>query len=92
MSNYKPLQQKKPIKKCIRCDKVLDFFGFSQTYCVDCSVLRHEQKRKDEDAMRKAYCPFCQMLLAEHKQDEAQKCLYNLRGYVDVSQKRESET
>ena len=81
-SNFR-LQQHKPKKFCQRCNKDISSDSmFGSSYCWECGALIHEQKRKQEQAMWKAYCPFCHMLLAEHKQEEAQLCLFNLRGYV----------
>ena len=85
MSNYHPLQQRKPPQKCIKCNALLDFGG---TYCWECSSLIREQERKEEKAMRESYCPFCKKLIGSHKENESQRCLYNLRGYVDIDAQR----
>jgi len=77
-----PLQQNRPKRYCLRCKKDITSDVFSSSYCWECGPIIHEEKRKTEQAMWKSYCPFCKMLLAEHKQNEAQLCLYNLRGYV----------
>lgn len=77
------LQQTKPKRFCLKCNKDISMNSmFGSSYCWECGAIMHEQKRKTENAMWKAYCPFCNMLLAEHKQNEAQLCLFNLRGYV----------
>lgn len=87
-SNYKPqLQQRSPKRVCIKCSKdISNYPAFSFSFCSECMSIKHEQEKKVERAMWKSYCPFCHMLLAEHKQNEAQLCLYNLRGYVTSEQ------
>lgn len=93
-SNYQPQQKpyKQNIKTCYKCNKQFNVFSsFSESICTDCYILKREQERKEERAMWKAYCPFCHMLLAEHKEMESKKCLYNLRGYVNIITERSSE-
>ena len=82
MSNYK-FQQERPKRFCLRCNTDISKDSiFGSSYCFKCHALNREEERKKENALRESYCPFCHMLLAEHKQNEAQLCLYNLRGYV----------
>jgi hypothetical protein len=87
MSNFQPQQRpfRQNIKTCYKCGKKWNSFtAFADSVCSECKLLKQEREAKDERAMWKAYCPFCQMLLAEHKDIEAKKCLYNLRGYVNI--------
>ena len=94
MSNYQFNQRpyRQNIKTCWKCGKQFNALSaFTESVCNDCYSLKCEQERKDERAMWKAYCPFCHMLLAEHKEMESKKCLYNLRGYVNIITERSTE-
>ena len=83
MASNVRLQQNKPKRFCLKCKiELITSSWFNSPYCSECGRLAYEQRRKTERALNESYCPFCHMLLAEHKQDEAQLCLYNLRGYV----------
>lgn len=92
MSNYQPQQPfKQSTKRCYKCgNNFIVFSAFSESICSNCRHLKIEQDQKVESAMWKSYCPMCGVLLAEHKEMESKKCLYNLRGYVNNITERES--
>ena len=71
------------IKTCYKCGKKWNSItSFGDSMCSQCRTLKAEQEAKIHKAMQESYCPFCKMLLAEHKPNEAQLCLFNLRGYL----------
>ena len=73
------------MKTCYKCGKKWNSItSFGDSMCKACRDIKFEYEQKIKKAMQETYCPFCKMLLAEHKQNEAQLCLFNLRGYLTL--------